>query len=134
MEISTSTEPYLGVIDSDLQERWFDGFMQEAVFVPGTSVLQARVQTTSRVDIDTRLEQRETEDVADIMEQIDVEEEDCIADNVQDVPFVIATDIFGRERKVRVGSKTGARILERNRKLEKHAEDEKRRVQSYEDI
>ncbi len=134
MEISTSTEPYIGVIDSDLQERWFDGFIQEAIPTFTASAPATRSKTSGRVDTESRLEQRESEDIADIIEQVDVDEEDCLADSVHDIPFLTVTDIFGRERKVRLGSKTGAKILERNKKLEKHAADEKRRIESYEDI
>lgn len=134
MEIATSTDAFAGVIDSDLHERWFAGFSYEAVEVADATEPQTRARISNRDDVVSRQEQRESEDIADIVDQIDIDEDDCLPDNNQDIPFLTATDIFGRVRKVRLGSKTGARILERNKKLEKHAEDEKRRIESYEDI
>lgn len=133
MDISIGTDPFKGTLDTDLQERWFNGITDDPVAISTTHEPRSVAKIDATVD-STRREQREAEDIADIIDQVDIDEGDCLPDDAPDGTFVIAKDIFGRERKVLAGSNTAKRIQERERRLEEHSTNEKRKVATYEDI
>ena len=91
----------------------------------------------------SRATPREEDVVLDeVLKRVEVNEDDCVADDDSDTPFIVVEDDFGRQRRVKKDSATAMRLdsyaRERaelaRKQLEASDLAEKRNLASYEDI
>ena len=165
-EASCGTDTFpLKSIKGGLEARWFAGYVllfrckcgrfrfpEEFTDKIGSISSNFRenvaTETSQIVKSDNRREQRQEEQLSDILEQVEVLESDCILDDGTSTlliiiidtildsttPFIYVKDSFGRDRKVRVGSQTALKVGAFQKLPDSHQADQNRKVASYEDI